>query len=60
MDPVDLELVLKTCMDKSQMHKFSRTVIGNGGIFAPGTAKEDNSFIFCFRRVKFYINVPSY
>nr|ARA91652.1 cytochrome P450 monooxygenase [Pieris rapae] len=35
LDPVDLEMVLKTCMEKDDLHRFIRNVIGNGGIFAP-------------------------
>ncbi|CAH2075152.1 unnamed protein product, partial [Iphiclides podalirius] len=34
-DPVDLEVILKTCMEKDDLHRFMRCVIGNGGIFAP-------------------------
>ncbi|CAH2075151.1 unnamed protein product, partial [Iphiclides podalirius] len=34
-DPVDLEVILKTCMEKDDLHRFIRCVIGNGGIFAP-------------------------
>ncbi|XP_021200985.2 cytochrome P450 4C1 [Helicoverpa armigera] len=34
-DPVDLEMVLKTCLEKDDLHRFIRQVIGNGGIFAP-------------------------
>ncbi|XP_030026719.1 cytochrome P450 4c3 isoform X3 [Manduca sexta] len=36
LNPVDLELVLKTCMEKDDLHRFLRKIIGNGGIFAPG------------------------
>ncbi|XP_039749255.1 cytochrome P450 4d2-like [Pararge aegeria] len=35
VDPVDLEMVLKTCMEKDDLHRFIRKVIGYGGIFAP-------------------------
>lgn len=35
VDPVDLEVVLKTCMEKDDLHRFIRKVLGNGGIFAP-------------------------
>ncbi|XP_028163543.1 cytochrome P450 4C1-like [Ostrinia furnacalis] len=35
VDPVDLEFVMKHCLEKGNLHKFSRNVIGNGGIFAP-------------------------
>ncbi|KAJ0180019.1 hypothetical protein K1T71_004610 [Dendrolimus kikuchii] len=34
-DPVDLEIILKTCMEKDDLHRFIRKVIGNGAIFAP-------------------------
>ncbi|CAH2075150.1 unnamed protein product, partial [Iphiclides podalirius] len=34
-DPVDLEMVLKTCLEKDDLHRFLRRVLGNGGIFAP-------------------------
>ncbi|CAH2266913.1 jg8819 [Pararge aegeria aegeria] len=37
VDPVDLEMVLKTCMEKDDLHRFIRKVIGYGGIFAPET-----------------------
>jgi hypothetical protein len=36
VDPVDLEYVLKTCLEKDDLHRFIRCIIGNGGIFAPG------------------------
>ncbi|KAL4708421.1 hypothetical protein ACJJTC_019657 [Scirpophaga incertulas] len=35
VDPVDLEYLLKTCMEKDDLHRFIRNIIGNGGIFAP-------------------------
>ncbi|XP_045493107.1 cytochrome P450 4c3-like [Colias croceus] len=35
VDPVDLEMVLKTCLEKDDLHRFIRKVIGFGGIFAP-------------------------
>ncbi|XP_026729859.1 cytochrome P450 4C1-like [Trichoplusia ni] len=35
VDPVDLEMVLKTCMEKDDLHRFLRKLTGNGGIFAP-------------------------
>ncbi|KAJ8732610.1 hypothetical protein PYW07_015209 [Mythimna separata] len=35
VDPVDLEMVLKTCMEKDDLHRFIRKIIGYGGIFAP-------------------------
>ncbi|CAG5035857.1 unnamed protein product [Parnassius apollo] len=35
LDPLDLELVLKTCLEKDDLHRFMKKVIGNGGIFAP-------------------------
>uniref|UniRef100_A0A0K8TUH6 Cytochrome p450 n=1 Tax=Epiphyas postvittana TaxID=65032 RepID=A0A0K8TUH6_EPIPO len=35
VDPVDLEMVLKTCLEKDDLHRFLRKVIGYGGIFAP-------------------------
>ncbi|XP_028036360.1 cytochrome P450 4V2-like [Bombyx mandarina] len=35
LNPVDLELVLKTCLEKDDLHRFMRVVIGYGGIFAP-------------------------
>ncbi|CAH0407648.1 unnamed protein product [Chilo suppressalis] len=34
LDPVDNEKVLKTCMEKDNLHRFIRAVLGNGGIFA--------------------------
>ncbi|XP_073951074.1 cytochrome P450 4d2-like [Choristoneura fumiferana] len=34
-DPVDLEMVLKTCLEKDDLHRFLRNIIGYGGIFAP-------------------------
>lgn len=37
VDPVDLEVILKTCLEKDDLHRFIKNVIGNGGIFAPGT-----------------------
>ncbi|KOB67120.1 Cytochrome CYP341A13 [Operophtera brumata] len=36
--PHDLEMVLKTCLEKDDLHRFIRRIIGNGGIFAPETA----------------------
>ncbi|XP_013141073.1 PREDICTED: uncharacterized protein LOC106105328 [Papilio polytes] len=35
VDPVDLEVILKTCLEKDDLHRFIKNVIGNGGIFAP-------------------------
>ncbi|KAF9417875.1 hypothetical protein HW555_005172 [Spodoptera exigua] len=35
VNPVDLEMVLKTCLEKDDLHRFIRKIIGNGGIFAP-------------------------
>lgn len=39
VNPVDLEMVLKTCLEKDDLHRFIRKIIGNGGIFAPGMYK---------------------
>ncbi|CAK1604022.1 unnamed protein product [Parnassius mnemosyne] len=35
VDPLDLEMILKNCMEKDDLHRFIRTVTGFGGIFAP-------------------------
>ncbi|XP_061722232.1 cytochrome P450 4C1-like [Cydia pomonella] len=35
VDPVDLEMVMRTCLEKDDLHRFTRPVIGNGAIFAP-------------------------
>ncbi|CAG5035852.1 unnamed protein product [Parnassius apollo] len=35
VDPLDLEMVLKTCLEKDDLHRFMRKIIGYGGIFAP-------------------------
>ncbi|CAG9785190.1 unnamed protein product [Diatraea saccharalis] len=35
VDPVDIEMALKTCMEKDDMHRFVKDIFGNGGIFAP-------------------------
>ncbi|XP_049866094.1 cytochrome P450 4d2-like [Pectinophora gossypiella] len=35
INPADLEVVLKTCLEKDDLHRFLRKVIGYGGIFAP-------------------------
>ncbi|XP_075970358.1 cytochrome P450 4C1-like [Anticarsia gemmatalis] len=35
VDPVDMEHVLKTCLEKDDLHRFIRKIIGYGGIFAP-------------------------
>ncbi|XP_037874644.1 cytochrome P450 4C1 [Bombyx mori] len=34
-NPFDLEVILKTCLEKDDSHRFFRPGIGNGGIFAP-------------------------
>ncbi|GBP32885.1 Cytochrome P450 4d2 [Eumeta japonica] len=34
-NPVDLEFVPKTCLEKDDVHRFIRATTGNGGIFAP-------------------------
>ncbi|XP_037875026.1 cytochrome P450 4c3 isoform X1 [Bombyx mori] len=34
-NPVDSEVVLKTCLEKDDLHRFIRAIIGYGGIFAP-------------------------
>ncbi|OWR40717.1 cytochrome P450 [Danaus plexippus plexippus] len=36
--PTDLEMILKTCLEKDDLHRFIQKVIGYGGIFAPETA----------------------
>ncbi|XP_068630264.1 cytochrome P450 4c3-like [Battus philenor] len=36
-NPVDIEVVLKTCLEKDDLHRFLRKITGNGGIFAPVT-----------------------
>ncbi|CAH0727716.1 unnamed protein product, partial [Brenthis ino] len=33
---MDVEVILKTCLEKDDLHRFLRKVLGNGGIFAPG------------------------
>ncbi|KAM3962933.1 cytochrome P450 4C1-like [Aphomia sociella] len=35
VNPVDLEMVLKTCLEKDDLHQYLRNIIGNGAIFAP-------------------------
>ncbi|CAB3243897.1 unnamed protein product [Arctia plantaginis] len=35
VNPVDMEHVLKSCLEKDDLHRFVRKVVGNGGIFAP-------------------------
>ncbi|XP_063389162.1 cytochrome P450 4c3-like [Cydia fagiglandana] len=35
VDPADLEVVMRTCMEKDDLHRFTRPVIGFGAIFAP-------------------------
>ncbi|XP_013177583.1 PREDICTED: cytochrome P450 4C1-like [Papilio xuthus] len=35
VDPVDVEVILKTSLEKDDLHRFIRNVIGNGLIFAP-------------------------
>ncbi|XP_063368824.1 cytochrome P450 4C1-like, partial [Cydia amplana] len=35
VDPVDLEMVMRTCMEKDDLHRFIRPIIGYGAIFAP-------------------------
>ncbi|XP_063541272.1 cytochrome P450 4c3-like [Cydia strobilella] len=35
VDPVDLEMVMRTCMEKDDLHRFTRPVIGYGSVFAP-------------------------
>ncbi|GBP32908.1 Cytochrome P450 4C1 [Eumeta japonica] len=34
-DPVDTQFILKTCLEKDDLHRFMRTIIGYGGVFAP-------------------------
>ncbi|KAI5643798.1 cytochrome p450 domain-containing protein [Phthorimaea operculella] len=34
-NPVDLEYILKHCLEKDDLHRFLKPIIGNGGIFAP-------------------------
>ncbi|GBP32900.1 Cytochrome P450 4d2 [Eumeta japonica] len=34
-NPVDLEFLLKTCLEKDDIHRFIHPLTGNGGIFAP-------------------------
>ncbi|CAK1604014.1 unnamed protein product [Parnassius mnemosyne] len=35
VDPLDLEMLLKTCLEKDDLHRFIRNIFGYGGIFAP-------------------------
>ncbi|KPJ11286.1 Cytochrome P450 4d2 [Papilio machaon] len=35
MDPIDLEVVIKNCLEKDDLHRFLKNAIGNGGIYAP-------------------------
>ncbi|KAJ8732334.1 hypothetical protein PYW08_015064 [Mythimna loreyi] len=35
VDPVDLEVILKTSLEKDDVMRFARNLIGNGTIFAP-------------------------
>ncbi|XP_063839462.1 cytochrome P450 4c3-like [Ostrinia nubilalis] len=35
INPVDMEVILKSCLEKDDLHRFIRNVIGYGGIFAP-------------------------
>ncbi|XP_059048276.1 cytochrome P450 4c3-like [Achroia grisella] len=35
VNPLDLDIVLKTCLEKDDLHRFIRKIIGNGAIFAP-------------------------
>lgn len=34
-NPIDLEVILKNCLEKDDLHRFIRKIVGNGGIFAP-------------------------
>ncbi|CAH2107548.1 unnamed protein product [Euphydryas editha] len=34
-NPVDLEIILKNCLEKDDLHRFIQKIIGYGGIFAP-------------------------
>nr|QZP43555.1 cytochrome P450 monooxygenase CYP341A43 [Ephestia elutella] len=35
VDPYDMEVVLKTCLEKDDLHRFIRKIVGFGSIFAP-------------------------
>ncbi|XP_060801099.1 cytochrome P450 4C1 [Amyelois transitella] len=35
LNPQDMEVVLKTCLEKDDLHRFIRNIIGYGSIFAP-------------------------
>lgn len=35
-DPEAAEVLLKSCLDKDDVTKFFRVLLGNGSIFAPG------------------------
>ncbi|CAG5035855.1 unnamed protein product [Parnassius apollo] len=35
VDPLDLEFVLRTCLEKDDLHRFIRNILGYGGIYAP-------------------------
>ncbi|XP_072940755.1 cytochrome P450 4C1-like [Epargyreus clarus] len=37
INPIDVEMVLKTCLEKDDLHRFIRKITGYGGIFAPVT-----------------------
>ncbi|CAH0727723.1 unnamed protein product, partial [Brenthis ino] len=34
-NPMDVEVILKTCLEKDDLHRFLRKVLGNGSVFAP-------------------------
>lgn len=35
VNPQDVEVILKSCLEKDDLHRFIKRIIGNGGIFAP-------------------------
>ncbi|GBP32889.1 Cytochrome P450 4d2 [Eumeta japonica] len=45
VNPVDLEFLLKTCLEKDDMHRFIRAATGNGGVFAPVTLFHSDSVL---------------
>ncbi|XP_026750988.2 cytochrome P450 4C1-like isoform X2 [Galleria mellonella] len=35
VNPLDLDVLMKTCLEKDDLHRFIRKIIGNGTVFAP-------------------------
>lgn len=57
VDPTDLDVVLKNCLEKDDIHRFVRDFIGYGTGFAPG---DNKNIRYMYRIIKSNIILVKY